>query len=165
MALLWKNAVSQPSAADEANAQLLVNEGGFSFSPYHGYAPKNSFVFSVHHGHYTPSTNELFDSVAEVTPERLAQHREIIDEHIRAPHWYQGAWHDPDTGKVHLDLSHATEDHRECYEQAKKHDQISYYDMGTGTTYYINPKSDPDCKTEAERDVKYSHLAEWGIDK
>jgi len=156
MSLLWKSAVNQPSEADVENAEKLRTEGGFSYSPYHGYAPEDSYVFSVHKGHYTPSTNELFDSVDEVTPERLAQHRSIIDDHIRAPHWYQGAWHDPDTGNVHLDLSHATMDHRECHDEAKKHKQISYYHMGSGETYYLKPKSDPDYTPE-----KYAHLDRW----
>ena len=172
MALLWKHAAENGDVteADHANLTQLHETGGFSYSPYHPAPPKESYVYS-----YAPDAfpgvkvNDSTHRLSDITAEDLAEHRRGIEGFLPEENHYQGAWADGD--KVHLDLSYADPDHKTVYEAAKRNNQLSYYHMGTGVTYWVHPELDPKYQKGTEEydpthedhttDPKYQHRRDW----
>jgi hypothetical protein len=172
MALLWKSAAENGDVteADHANLTKLHETGGFSYSPYHPAPSDESYVYS-----YAPDAfpgvrvNNSTHRLPDITTEDLAEHRRGIDGFLREKDHYQGAWADGD--QVHLDLSYAHPDHKKVYEEAKKNNQLSYYHMGTGVTYWVHPELDPKYKEGTEEydptyedhttDPKYQERRDW----
>jgi hypothetical protein len=57
------------------------------------------------------------------------------------PHHYMGGWHDPQSGKVFLDVSIHVNSAQEAEALCKKHDQIAYFDLNRGKSVTVDPNA------------------------
>jgi len=109
--------------------RMAKPDGGFTWSPTGG-EPKGGFALSVY-----PQHSAVFEKVTK---------RDLIDyikknrDLLRKPGNYLGAWHDPESGKVFLDISMVTQDKKEAERLCRKHDQIAYFDLNTFQSVTVN---------------------------
>ncbi len=60
----------------------------------------------------------------------MDQHHEMLSQQGN----FLGGWHDPDSGKIFLDISTNVQDRAEAIALGQKNNQISIYDVENGTT-------------------------------
>lgn len=121
--------------ADLDNYRKLL-KGGFSHNVATGEAPKSGYMVGVHQS--KGGVNHVF-SVSELTPQKLAEHRQEIEQkHRDDPGVYQGGWIEGD--KVYLDSSRNIHDRAQAIQMGQQHNQKAIYhidkdeDIPTGGT-------------------------------
>lgn len=109
----------------ELAAACAVPDGGFTVDPVTGVTPRTGFAVSVH-----PQYEHVTE--APVTPDELAayltRHAPILHVEGRA----FGGWHNPDTGRVYLDVSIVVPTLAEALDHGRAARQLSVYDLATG---------------------------------
>ncbi|WP_394359897.1 hypothetical protein [Amycolatopsis sp. SB7-3] len=109
----------------ELAAACAVPDGGFTIDPTTGVTPCTGFAVSVH-----PQYEHVID--APVTADDLAayltRHASILHVAGRA----FGGWHNPDTGRVYLDVSIVVPTLAEALDHGRAARQLSVYDLATG---------------------------------
>ena len=123
-------------AATEGFNELLhlVSEpdGGFTFDPRAHTQPSTGYALSIH-----PERSQSF-AAALLAPEDLtryiASNRDLLD----LPGNMLGAWHDPASHLVFLDVSTVTDNETDAAALALAHDQIAYYDLARHTSVTVN---------------------------
>lgn len=110
-------------------------DGGFTYQPLTHDEPKEGFVVSTHpERSYAAEAQKL-------------RFRDLVDyvtrnyDLLRSPDNYLGAWHDPASHKVYFDVSRVTRSRSEAEQLALGHDQIAYFDLGTGKSVTVNPNA------------------------
>lgn len=91
---------------------------GFAVSPY----PERSFVIP------TAQWNEMTKKERQKTLINYAKNNADV---LSDPDSYFGAWNDPETEALYLDVSVVLDDPFEAVEVAKEKDQIAYFDFQT----------------------------------
>jgi hypothetical protein len=106
-----------------------VTEAGFTIDPVRGTAPRAGYAVAVH-----PERSWRI-AAASFRPEHVARFIRRNAGALRAaPALCAGAWLDPATGVVHLDLSVVERDRRRALELARRHGQIGVFDLAEGRT-------------------------------
>lgn len=126
------------AAADEAKPEETPKEGyealmhgiaqpdgGFTWSPVTG-SPDGGYALSIYKG------REATFDVKSVTPKDLASYAKSNWDLISKPGNYLGAWHNPDDGKLYLDVSTVVGTEAEARALAKEHSQLAYFDLKGG---------------------------------
>jgi hypothetical protein len=115
-------------------ADAIKRHGGFSVKNHVDDGPTAGYMVSKN-----KSTEQAFPE------DGFGAHdiQHYLDEHkheLSAPNAYFGAWHDPETQKVYLDVSH----HYPSFEEAKKvgrdANQLALYDVKEGKTVYLGAR-------------------------
>jgi hypothetical protein len=57
---------------------------------------------------------------------------------LSKPGHYLGGWHDPDSGKVFLDIAIVIKTAKEARKLVMEHDQIGYFDLASKKTIIVN---------------------------
>lgn len=113
-------------------SRLTEPDGGFTYQPLTGDEPKEGFAVS-------PYPDRSFAKGWEdFTSDDLARYAKRNKDLFKKSGHYMGAWHDPESGKVFLDVSIVSKDARVANRLALAHDQIAYFDLKTGKSITVN---------------------------
>ena len=115
--------VGQPIPVAKAVANVIQqNPNGFSVTPS-GQTPTGGYMVAV------PGRTR-FVNPGEVTPNHVAefanQHADLFRNN---PNMHVGMWHDPATGKVHLDPSENFRDRKTAVAAGRSRNQIGIWDV------------------------------------
>jgi hypothetical protein len=110
-------------------------DGGFTYSPTTNLEPAGGYALSIH-----PDRSEAFDANS-IKFADLAAYAAKNRDLLTKPGNHIGAWHDPASGKIFLDVSMVTQDKAEAERLALKHDQIAYFDLNTFQSVTVNPNA------------------------
>jgi hypothetical protein len=109
-------------------AAALAEHGGFTYQPASHDSPKEGYALSI-----MPGNERVIEG--EITPQHIQAY---MDDHAQLfrdnPNAHFGAWRDPASGKVYLDISIVEPDRATAISLGKAHGQISIYNLGTGET-------------------------------
>lgn len=120
--------ISSGEAGDLAT-RLHEPDGGYTYNPRTAKDVTKGFAVATHEDRGRVLTNAKsagasdVSSFAEANSDLLAEPRNML-----------GGWHDPDTGKAHLDISEVFDDRDEAIAVGRKHNQISIMDLSTFET-------------------------------
>jgi hypothetical protein len=106
-------------------------DGGFTYSPTLRTEPTEGYALSIH-----PERSAVVDAETiklKDLAEFVAKNRDLLSK--EGNHF--GAWHDPESGKVFLDVSTVTPDPKVAESLALKHDQIAYFDLKRGQSVTV----------------------------
>ena len=116
-------------------AQVSSPDGGFTYQPSLKTSPKVGFALS-------PFPDKSFAKPAkDLTAKDLAAYYKSNKDMFSNPEYHMGAWHDPASGMVFLDVSIVTHDAKEAAKLCKKHDQIAYFDLAAGQSVTVDAKA------------------------
>ena len=128
------------AAADNEGAQLrnMFNrvrapDGGFTYSPTSHTEPSTGYALSIH-----PDRSVALDSKT-IQFRDLARYAASNADLLHQPGNHIGAWNDPASGKVFLDVSMVTNDKAQAEKLALQHDQIAYFDLSNFQSVTVNP--------------------------
>lgn len=106
-------------------------DGGFTYSPLAG-EPVTGFAVS-------PYPERSFAApVKEFKFLDLVRYAKKNRDMLGKPGHYIGAWHDPASGKVFLDISVVSKSRDDAARLALRHDQIAYFDLAAGSSVTVN---------------------------
>lgn len=101
---------------------LSVPDGGFSVDPSDGSDVRTGYAVAVH-----PEHEHVFD--VRVTSNDLHEYIARAKDALMLPGRILGGWHEPDTGRVYLDISVVTADLSEAMTLARATAQIAIFDF------------------------------------
>ncbi|WP_235926359.1 hypothetical protein [Actinokineospora pegani] len=109
---------------------LSVPDGGFTVDPATGAAVTGGYAVSV-----DPYCEHIFDQ--PVTAEDLAAYLVTAHRALRLPRRVLGGWRDPDSGRVHLDVSVVVPTLAEALELGRSAGQLAVFDLAAGKSIPI----------------------------
>ena len=107
---------------------LLKPDGGFTYSLTTRTSPTDGFSLSLH------KDREKVLDVKTLTLMDLDAFAKANSDLLRQSGNYFGAWHNPEDGKVYLDISTVVPEAAEAQRLGKLHDQIAYFDLAHFTS-------------------------------
>lgn len=113
-------------------ARLQEPDGGFTYQPLTDDEPKEGFAVSIY-----PKRSVAID-VKNLKPKDMVKYAKKNADLFKKSDHYLGAWHDPASGKVFLDVSIVSRNRRAVRQLALAHDQIAYFDIGKGKSITVN---------------------------
>ena len=116
----------------ELFARISEPDGGFTYQPDNFTQPAKGFAVS-------PFPENSFaidfkDFTAKDLINYISDHKKLF----KNKDTYLGAWHDPETDKIFLDISVVKELEDEAKKLALKYDQIAYFDLAQGKSIDVN---------------------------
>jgi len=126
------------SAADEklevakALRRLRHPDGGFTRHPLTEDEVTTGFMVSPY------PEREKARHVDELRPRDIREHLQENADLWEEPGNYQGAWHDPETGMVSLDVTVVTTSAEEARRIALERNQVAFFDAQTGRSVTVN---------------------------
>ncbi len=109
----------------QALAQTSEPDGGFTIDPRTGAAEQAGFFVSVHPEH------EVAVPVGSLDMSVMAAYEQQKGEVLGQEGNFFGAWHDPETGIVSLDVSSKAQSAEEARRLAAAHGQVAFFDAQT----------------------------------
>lgn len=113
--------------------RISAPDSGFTYSMVTGHEPKTGYVLSIH------KDREQALPLDKVTLDTLIDYTQKNADLLTKPENYLGAWHDPESHKVFLDVSSVTQDAQEAAKLAKEFQQLAYFDLGTMSSVPVTP--------------------------
>lgn len=104
--------------------RLHEKGGGFTYSIITQAQPTTGYVVA------TEKATEKVVDAAKVNGVLLARYVREHRDKLRQSGNYLGAWHDPESGKVYLDITTRVFSHAKADALARKGQQIAYFDLG-----------------------------------
>lgn len=120
------------SSMQELLERIAKPDGGFTYQPISDEEPKDGFAVSIY-----PERSVAFDFGKITFGDFIGYYQRNRDAFMRGGH-YLGAWHDPETGKVFLDVSVIAKTPGSARALAMAHDQIAYYSLRAGKSVTVN---------------------------
>ena len=108
-------------------------DGGFTYHATSDKSPKEGFALSPY-----PDRSMAFSLSDFRFGDLVSYYSRNKDILIRAGH-YLGAWHDPASGKIFLDVSVVKQTRGDAARLARDKDQIAYYSLAEGKSVTVNP--------------------------
>jgi hypothetical protein len=133
-----------PLTLDELKGKVRANDignlfervskpdGGFTYSPLDSSQPEKGFAVSPY------PERSFAKNLENFTGHDLLDYIETNRDMFKKKNNYIGAWNDPATGKVYLDISVVSKTEDEAKKLALKHDQIAYFDLAKGESVTVN---------------------------
>jgi hypothetical protein len=115
--------------------RLAEKDGGFTYQPVTGDEPKHGFAVSIFE-----KRGEAIDAHAYKFTD-LAHFAAANRDLLKRPGNHLGAWHDPKTDKLFLDVSRVFPVIGDARRLAKEHDQIAIYSLHGGRSITVNEKA------------------------
>ncbi len=115
--------------------RVAAPDGGFTYQPVTGMEPKQGYALSIYPER---SVAKPFNQLKFSDLVQYAKHNKDV---FSKPDHYIGAWHDPQTDQVFLDVSVVTPDPQQAEQLARQKDQIAYFDLGQGKSVTVNPNA------------------------
>lgn len=123
-------------------------DGGFTYQPLSQEEPTEGYAISIHPDRSFAA--DASDLEYEDIESYILKNADLLSQESN----YLGAWHDPASGKVFLDVSRVTNDPSEAHELALQYDQIAYFDLGKGASVTVNPEATSGGVTNARTKAK-----------
>ena len=117
---------------DKALNRLRHPDGGFTRHADTGREETVGFFVSPY-----PEREQVI-AVADLRPIHLLRYAKANRDLFQREGHYMGAWHDPDTGLVSLDVSVKTTSAEEARSLAQQHQQVAFFDAQTGTSVEVS---------------------------
>lgn len=136
----WRTAASQggsgvPAPVEHMHAlfsKITKPDGGFTYQPLTDQEPKAGFAVS-------PYPDRSFAKPAQALKfADLVGYAKKNKDLLKQQDHYIGAWHDPDSGTVYLDVSVMADDEAKAAKLALEKDQIAYFDLAHGKSVTVN---------------------------
>lgn len=127
-------------------------DGGFTYQPLTDDEPDKGFALSIH-----PERSFAMDA-DKVTYKALEEYVLKNFDLLTNKDNFMGAWHDPASGKVFLDVSRVTDDEEEAHNLALEYDQIAYFDLARMSSVTVNP----DATSGGVNNAKGPTYSSWG---
>jgi len=130
----------RPKAHEKIRPLLdAINEpdGGFSIHDHIGDGPTTGYMVSMN------KNTERDFAAKDLTADHIRQYQEDHADELSQAGYYFGAWHNPEDGRVYLDVSKNFKDKDEAMKAAKGADQIAIFDLSTFNsvvTAGVNPR-------------------------
>lgn len=112
--------------------RLSAKDGGFTYQPVTGTEPTKGYALSTY------PQRSWAKPASELKLTDLVSYVKQNSDLFERDNHFLGAWHDPETNKVFLDISVLTEDQKKAERLANKYDQIAYFDIGAGKSVTVN---------------------------
>lgn len=129
----WTSGGGSDGAVKELHDRIAQPDGGFTWQPKSGEQPTTGFAVSPY-----PDRSFATD-VKALTVNDLFQYAAKNVDLFEQPDHFMGAWHDPSSGKVFLDVSVVKHTPAEAHAYALSHDQKAYFDFAAGKSVEVNP--------------------------
>lgn len=131
----WRAGSETPSASDKLHEmfdRITKPDGGFTYQPVTKEEPKDGFALSIYpdRSFAKPATALKYGDLTRFV-KRNADKLKDYDHYV-------GAWHDPQSDQVFLDVSMVTHDPKQAATLAKQHDQIAYFDLAKMESVDVN---------------------------
>lgn len=120
---------------DRALNRLRHPDGGYTRHPATGREESIGFFVSPY------PEREFAVPIEDLRPVHLLRFAKQNADLLRVDYHYEGAWHDPDTGVVSLDVSVKTNDAADARDIAEQHSQVAYFDAQTGSSVVVDPSA------------------------
>jgi hypothetical protein len=117
---------------DAMLARVREPDGGFTYSPTLKTEPTEGYALSIY-----PERSVAIDA-AHLKVKDLAVFVAANRDLLKKPGNHIGAWHDPASGKVFLDVSKITKSKKAARKLALTHDQIAYFDLKKKVSVTVN---------------------------
>jgi hypothetical protein len=109
-------------------------DGGFTYHAVTGDQPTTGFALSLH-----PDREAIMDD-SQATVVALAQYAAKNWDLLKESGNFMGGWHNPDDGKVYLDVSTVVKTAEEADRLAREAKQIAYFDLVKGQSIKIGTR-------------------------
>jgi hypothetical protein len=110
-------------------------DGGFTYRPLDDAEAVSGYAVSTH------PERSFGKDAADLSFDDLVDYAIQNNDLLSRPGHYLGAWHDPETHRVYLDISQVTNYPAEAAQLALAHDQIAYFDLGAGHSVTVNQQA------------------------
>lgn len=121
-----------PEGMQSMLSRVAEKDGGFTYQPLSDREPKGGYAVSIY-----PDRSFAKD-VNALQFADLKRYVRANKDLLSQPDHFIGAWHDPETDKVYLDISIVSDDEKKAADLASRHDQIAYFDLGKGASVTVN---------------------------
>jgi hypothetical protein len=111
---------------------LSVPDGGFSVRPEDGGDVRTGYAVAVHPEHERVLTGPV--SVSD-----LHSYVSDVRDALRMPGRVLGGWHDPDGGRIYLDVSVVVADLSDAIELGERHGQLAIFDFDAMESIPLTP--------------------------
>lgn len=108
-------------------------DGGFTYHVFSDKEPKEGYALSLH-----PERSYVQD-IDKLQFSDLVGYVAKNNDLLKQADNYLGAWHDPRSSKVYLDVSTITKDRGTAERLAREHKQIAYFDLKAGNSVDVSP--------------------------
>lgn len=115
--------------------RLRHPDGGYTRHPATGREESVGFFVSPY-----PDREVAIDA-DKLRPIDLLRFSKANADLLQMDYHYEGAWHDPETGVVSLDVSVKTLDAAEARRLAEEHQQVAFFDAQTGSSVEVDPQA------------------------
>jgi len=112
--------------ADDIASRARVPDSGFTMDPRTGKDIKEGYAVAI----YPDRSKEI--AARSINRSVIQQYTKDNQDLLNQQGNMVGAWHDPESGMVWLDVSRVELDRRSAIDIAKEHDQNSIFDLGSG---------------------------------
>jgi len=106
-------------------------DGGFTYHAVTGDQPKVGFALSLH-----PDREAIMDD-SKATVVALASYAAKNWDLLKETNNYMGGWHNPEDGKVYLDVSTVVDSAAEAERLCREANQIAYFDLVKGQSIKV----------------------------
>lgn len=113
--------------------QIHTPDGGFTYHAVTGAQPTTGYALSVHPERGALMNDQEADVVA--LAEYAAKNWDLLSQENN----FLGGWHNPDDGKVYLDVSTVVQTEAEAERLGREADQLAYFDLVKGQSIKITP--------------------------
>jgi hypothetical protein len=120
------------AALTELFNRVSEPDGGFSYQPVSDKSPKEGYAVSIY-----PERSVAFD-MKSMGFKDLMHYYVANRDMFRKPGHFLGAWHDPESHKVFLDVSVVRNSIGMARSDALSHDQIAFFDIKAGHSITVN---------------------------
>jgi hypothetical protein len=120
-------------------------DGGFTYHAVTGEQPTTGFALSLH-----PDREAIMDD-SQATVVALAQYAAKNWDLLKESGNFMGGWHNPDDGKVYLDVSTVVKTAEEADRLAREAKQIAYFDLVKGQSIKIGTRHAAKADTASHR--------------
>jgi len=121
-----------PSKISELFTRIAQPDGGFTYNAHGDFDAVGGYALSIY------PERSFAKAAKDLTKEDLADFVYANSDLLSKADNYFGAWHDPDSGQVFLDVSMVTQDKTKAHALALQHDQIAYFDLSTFQSVTVN---------------------------
>ncbi len=118
-------AMDPHSVSPEDLYNEVINNGGFTFNPTHGF-PTSGYAVSCHKDREMSGPREGFH------PEIILLYVLSNIDILANDDEFLGGWLDRSTDRVYLDIVRVLHDREEALRLAREHDQICVFDLAAG---------------------------------
>lgn len=142
----------RPVQSSAMMRRIQEADGGFTYDAQTGKLRTDGFVVAIH------SDRERVIDAKEVTLATLVEYAKANQDLLTQTNKFLGGWHNPENGKVYLDVSTVVSTAAEAEALGRQFKQIAYFDMAIGKSVNI-VYDDKDTHAKAAREA--THLPRW----